>query len=69
MDATRGAGWQIAQLGLLFTLQAVVIFGAVGWFAGAIGERLARRPAIGAWLDRVAGGIFVLLGLRLLSSR
>ncbi len=69
VDATRGAGWQIAQLGLLFTLQAVVIFGAVGWFAGAIGERLARRPAIGAWLDRVAGGIFVLLGLRLLSSR
>ena len=70
VHATRGgAGWQIGQLGLLFTLQTVVIFGAIGWFAGAVGERLARRPAIGAWLDRVAGGIFVLLGLRLLSSR
>ena len=27
---------------------------------------IARRPAIGAWLDRVAGGIFLALGLRLL---
>jgi threonine/homoserine/homoserine lactone efflux protein len=60
------AAWQIAQLGVLFTLAAVVVFGAIGWFAGSIGERLARRPAIGAWLDRVAGGIFVALGLRLL---
>jgi threonine/homoserine/homoserine lactone efflux protein len=67
VDSGRGhAAWQIAQLGVLFTLAAVVVFGAIGWFAGSIGERLARRPAIGAWLDRVAGGIFVALGLRLL---
>ena len=45
------------------------MFGAVGWFAGNLGERLARRPAIGAWLDRIAGGIFVALGLRLLAIR
>ena len=68
VDSQRGhVAWQIAQLGVLFTVQAIVIFGAVGWFAGSIGERLARRPAIGAWLDRVAGGIFVALGLRLLA--
>ena len=67
VDGGRGhAAWQIAQLGVLFTVAAVVVFGAIGWFAGSIGERLARRPAIGAWLDRVAGGIFVALGLRLL---
>jgi threonine/homoserine/homoserine lactone efflux protein len=67
VESGRGhAAWQIAQLGVLFTLAAVVVFGAIGWFAGSIGERLARRPAIGAWLDRVAGGIFVALGLRLL---
>jgi threonine/homoserine/homoserine lactone efflux protein len=67
VDSGRGhAAWQIAQLGVLFTFAAVVVFGAIGWFAGSIGERLARRPAIGAWLDRVAGGIFVALGLRLL---
>jgi threonine/homoserine/homoserine lactone efflux protein len=67
VDSGRGhAAWQIAQLGVLFTVAAVVVFGAIGWFAGSIGERLARHPAIGAWLDRVAGGIFVALGLRLL---
>jgi threonine/homoserine/homoserine lactone efflux protein len=70
VDAARGhAGWQIAQLGLLFTLETVVIFGALGWFAGGVGERLARHPGVGAWLDRVAGGVFVALGLRLLVAR
>jgi threonine/homoserine/homoserine lactone efflux protein len=66
VDSQRGhVAWQIAQLGALFTVEAVVIFGAIGWYAGSLGERLARRPAIGAWLDRLAGGIFVALGLRL----
>jgi threonine/homoserine/homoserine lactone efflux protein len=70
VDAARGhAGWQIAQLGLLFTLETMLIFGAIGWFAGRLGERLARNPAIGAWLDRIAGGLFVALGLRLLVAR
>jgi threonine/homoserine/homoserine lactone efflux protein len=70
VDGARGhAGWQIAQLGLVFTFETVLIFGAIGWFAGSLGERLARRPAIGTWLDRVAGSIFVALGLRLLVAR
>jgi threonine/homoserine/homoserine lactone efflux protein len=70
VDAGRGhAGWQIVQLGTLFTLETVLIFGAIGWFAGSLGERLARHPSIGAWLDRIAGGIFVALGLRLLVAR
>ena len=68
--AARGhVAWQIAQLGALFTVAAVVVFGAIGYFAGGIGERLARRPAAGAWLDRAAGGIFVALSLRLLVAR
>ena len=67
VDPARGsAAVQMLQLGLLFTLQALLLFGAIGYFAGQAGERLARRPAIGLWLDRVAGAVFVLLGLRLL---
>jgi threonine/homoserine/homoserine lactone efflux protein len=66
VDSQRGhAGWQIAQLGVAFTVESALIFGAIGWFAGRLGERLARRPMLGAWLDRIAGGIFVALGLRL----
>ena len=46
VDTARGhAGWQIAQLGVLFTVETVLIFGAIGWFAGSVGERLARHPA------------------------
>jgi threonine/homoserine/homoserine lactone efflux protein len=70
VDTARGhAGWQIVQLGTLFTLETVAIFGAIGWFAGSLGERLARHPAVGTWLDRIAGGIFVGLGLRLIAAR
>jgi threonine/homoserine/homoserine lactone efflux protein len=70
VDAPRGhAGWQIAQLGLVFTVETAIIFAAIGWFAGSIGERLARNPAFGAWLDRIAGSIFVALGLRLMVAR
>jgi threonine/homoserine/homoserine lactone efflux protein len=66
VDAGRGhAGWQIAQLGLLFTAETLLVFGALGWFAGRFGEHLASQPAFGVWLDRIAGGIFIVLGLRL----
>jgi threonine/homoserine/homoserine lactone efflux protein len=68
--AGRGhAGWQMAQLGVIFTLQAALIFGGIGWFAGRLGQWLARRPSVGAWLDRIAGGLFVALGLRLIIAR
>jgi len=68
VEPARGhAAWQIGQLGLVFTLQALLVFGAIGWFAGGVGERLQRRPALGLWLDRIAGLVFVGLGLRLLA--
>jgi threonine/homoserine/homoserine lactone efflux protein len=67
--AGNHAGWQIVQLGLVFSVETVIIFAAIGWFAGRLGERLARSPAIGTWLDRVAGGIFIALGLRLIVAR
>jgi threonine/homoserine/homoserine lactone efflux protein len=58
-------GWQSAQLGLLFTLQAIVIFGLIGLFAGSIGEKLKANPAVSIWLDRVAGLLFIVLGVSL----
>ena len=65
--ASRGdTAWQIVQLGLTFTLQAALIFGALGWFAGQVGTWLNRHGHAGLWLDRVAGLIFVGLGLRLI---
>jgi threonine/homoserine/homoserine lactone efflux protein len=67
VNAARGdAPWQIVQLGVTFTLQAALIFGALGWFAGQVGAWLNRHGNAGLWLDRVAGVIFVGLGLRLM---
>lgn len=60
---------QLALLGLTFTLQAAVLFGALGWFSGAMGRWLNRSPAAGMWLDRAAGAVFVGLGLRLIVAR
>ena len=68
--AERGdASWQTAQLGLIFTAQAVLLFGMLGYFSGAVGAWLNRRPRAGMWMDRCAGAIFVGLGLRLLVAR
>ncbi|MFK3737808.1 LysE family translocator [Massilia sp. TN1-12] len=68
--AGRGdANLQIALLGLTFTLQAAVLFGLLGFFSGAIGVWLGRRPKAGMWLDRIAGAVFIGLGLRLIVAR
>jgi len=70
VSAARGdAPWQIAQLGVVFTLQAAVLFGTLGYFAGHIGQWLGRHGRAGLWLDRIAGTIFVGLGLKLIVSR
>ena len=68
--AQRGnANLQVALLGISFTVQAAILFGLLGFFSGAIGQWLARRPKAGQWLDRIAGTIFIALGLRLIVSR
>ena len=68
--AERGhVGWQTLQLGLIFTLQAALLFGLLGYFSGAVGNWLQRHGRAGLWLDRLAGTIFVGLGLRLITAR
>ena len=68
--AGRGdATLQIGLLGLAFTAQAALVFALLGACSGAIGAWLARRPRAGVWLDRVAGAVFLGLGLRLIVAR
>ena len=62
-------GWQTVQLGLTFTVQAAVLFGLLGYFSGVVGLWLNRHAHAGRWLDRVAGTIFIALGLRLIIAR
>lgn len=58
---------QIALLGCIFTLQAVVLFGLLGYFAGTLGSWLNSTPKAGVILDRIAGAVFVALGMRLIA--
>mgnify|MGYP003875426391 FL=1 len=60
---------QMLALGVTFTLQAAILFGLLGYFAGAIGAWLERKPGAGKWLDRLAGTVFVALGVKLIVSR
>ncbi|GAB4212346.1 MAG: LysE family translocator [Rhodoferax sp.] len=60
---------QLGLLGLIFTAQAALLFGLLGYFSGQVGAWITRRPGVGPWLDRLAGAVFVGLGLRLLVSR
>jgi threonine/homoserine/homoserine lactone efflux protein len=59
-------GWQIAALGVTFTAQAAVLFGLLGFFSGSIGQWLNTKPWAGVVLDRIAGIVFLGLGLRLI---
>ena len=66
VDPSRGhAAAQTALLGALFAAQTVLIFGAIGWYAGTLGGWLRNRPAVGRWLDRATGVLFIGLGIRL----
>ena len=61
--------WQLGLLGLVFTAQAAVLFSLLGYFSGGIGAWLNRRPSAGQWLDRLAGTVFIGLGVRMIAVR
>ena len=67
VQAERGdVPWQLAALGVAFTVQAAVLFSSLGYFAGTVGQCFARWPVVALWFDRLAGVIFCGLGLRLM---
>jgi len=59
---------QMSLLGVIFMLQAVVIFSLIGWFSGTIGRRLLAKPRIARYFDRLTAGVFAGLGLKLVLS-
>lgn len=61
----ESAALQMLLLGLLFMAQAVVLFGAIGWPSGSVGNLILRRPRMARWFGRLSAGIFASLGIRL----
>jgi RhtB (resistance to homoserine/threonine) family protein len=55
-------------LGLTFFITGGIWCLLLALFAARLSERLRARPQIKTWLDRVTGGVFVLLGIKLALS-
>ena len=60
---------QILTLGGVFMLAALIVFTAIAWAAGFIGERLKRSPRAQRTMNRLAGVVFTGLALRLVLSK
>jgi threonine/homoserine/homoserine lactone efflux protein len=65
VDPARPILPQFLTLGLVFSFGGLVVNGAVGLFAGSIGQRVARSAGLAIWLSRISATIFGALALRL----
>ena len=63
--AGGGQGWAFLLLGVVFDVNGTLFNLGVAWLAARTGARLGRARALGAWLRRATGLVFVGLGLRL----
>lgn len=59
---------QLFLLGLVFILITLVVFTAIACMAGIIAERLRRSERAQLLLNRLAGGVFIALALRLATT-
>jgi len=61
---------QTLSLGALFMLATLLVFGALAWFSGTLGERLQKSRTLQRLLNRIAGIVFLGLAIKLaLSNR
>lgn len=56
-------------LGMTFFVIGTLWLLCIVSFAAVIGGKLRSEPRLGKWLDRIAGSLFVVLGLKLLAGR
>jgi len=65
MPQDGSVGGQMLLLGLLFMLQAVIIFTFIGYFSGSVGRRFLGRPGVARAFAWLSAGVFAALGVRL----
>ncbi len=65
VDPSRPLLPQFMTLGVVFCLGGLIVNGAVGLFAGSIGQRVAHSAGLAKWLSRISATIFGALALRL----
>jgi RhtB (resistance to homoserine/threonine) family protein len=57
------------MLGITFVTTGTIWCLILAWFASVFSERLRANETISQWLNRTAGALFVLLGLRMATSK
>lgn len=67
--ASPHATGELAALGGLYALLALPVKSAVALAAAGLSEKVLRKPAALAWMNRACGGVMVALGLRLAASQ
>jgi threonine/homoserine/homoserine lactone efflux protein len=67
-EGAGAAAPQLLALGLLYTFLAMLIYGTVALFSGAVGERLRGNRRVAVALRWIPGCAFIGLGLRLALS-
>ena len=69
-DPVRGSlPLQLLELGAFFILATIVVFGLVSLLAGAVGERFRRSSKAQKLLNRLAGTVFALLAVKLVTAQ
>jgi threonine/homoserine/homoserine lactone efflux protein len=56
---------EMLLLGIIFMIQAVIIFCLIGFFSGSIGNFIQARPWVAKYFDCLTAGVFASLGIRL----
>ena len=56
-------------LGFTFVITGTIWCLVLAWFASSFSERLRANETIAQWLNRMAGALFVFLGLRLATAK
>jgi threonine/homoserine/homoserine lactone efflux protein len=59
---------QMVFLGIVFLIQAWLIFSAISVFAGTIGDKIVKKPGIGKYINWGKAGIFTVIGVKLALS-
>ncbi|WP_068087894.1 LysE family translocator [Polycladidibacter stylochi] len=60
---------QFAQLGFIFILVTLLVFGGVALAAGTIGQKLSNNPKAQVILNRIAATVFLGLALKLATTQ
>ncbi|EEA91810.1 LysE family translocator [Pseudovibrio sp. JE062] len=59
---------QFLQLGVVFMLSAILVFGSIAFAAGSIGDRLSKSVTAQKVMNRIASVVFVGMALKLAAA-